>query len=160
MKTKLSFVLCVVLMSWQITSYSQTITNCRNPAGYAYFHHSGLISKKESGFQTDKITGGITSFVKLSDGKFDINIVDIRKQIISFTQDGGRVVLLRSGKNDATFLHFHQGMVIELYSFWVENDGKNKFSMIQSKGGDNMLVHKSSVLVGDCDAINFELIRN
>ena len=141
-------------------TFAQTITNCRNPTGYAYYNHSGVTSKKESGFQTDKITGGITSFVKLPDGKFDINIVDIRKQIISFTQDGGRVVLLRSGNSDATFLHFHQGMVIELYSFWLESDGKAKFSMIQSKGGDNMPIHKSSVLVGDCDAINFSLITN
>ena len=150
---------CFIAFSSTLT-FAQTITNCRNPAGYAYYNHSGFTTKKESGFQTDKITGGITSFVKLQDGKFDINIVDIRKQIISFTQDGGRVVLLRSGKNDATFLHLHPGMVIELYSFWVESDGKAKFSMIQSKGGDNMPIHKSSVLVGDCDSINFELIRN
>ena len=140
--------------------FAQTITNCRNPAGYAYYNHSGVTSLKESGFQDDKISGGITSFVKLPDGKYDINIVDIRKQIISFTQDGGRVVLLRSGKNDATFLHFHPGMVIELYSFWLERDGKAKFSMIQSKGGDNMPIHKSSVLVGDCDIIDFALVRN
>ena len=140
--------------------FAQTITNCRNPVGYAYFNLSGITTKKDSGFQNDKIIGGITSFVKLPDGKFDINIVDIRQQIISFTQDGGRVVLLRSGKKDATFLHFYPGMVIELYSFWVENDGKAKFSIIQSKGGDDMPIHKSSVLVGDCDAINFELIKN
>jgi hypothetical protein len=138
---------------------SQTITNCRNPVGYAYYNHSGITSKKESGFQSDKITGGITSFVKLPDGKFDINIVDARKQIISFAQDGGRVVLLRSGKKDATFMHFYPGMVIEIYSIWLESDGKAKFSMIQSKGGDNMPIHKSSVLVGDCDAINFEILQ-
>ena len=152
-------VFCLISFYCTLT-FAQTITNCRNPAGYAYYNHSGLTTKKESGFQTDKITDGITSFVKLQDGKFDINIVDIRKQIISFTQDGGRVILVRSGKNDATFLHLHPGMVVELYSFWIESDGKAKFSMIQSKGGDNMPIHKSSVLVGDCDSINFELIRN
>ena len=141
-------------------TFAQTITNCRNPAGYAYYNHSGVISKKESGFKNDKITGGITSFVKLQDDKFDITIVDTRKQIISFTQDGGIVALLRSGKNDATFLHYYPGMVIELYSIWVESDGKTKFSMIQSKGGDNMPIHKSSVLVGDCDPINFDLLKN
>lgn len=141
-------------------AFSQTITNCRNPVGYAYYNHSGITLKKDSGFQNDKITGGITSFVKLSDGKFDINVVDVRKQIISFTQDGGRIVLLRSGKKDATFLHFHPGMVVEIYSFWLESDGKAKFSMIQSKGGDSMPIHKSSVLVGDCDDINFDLIRD
>jgi hypothetical protein len=139
-------------------SIAQTITNCRNPEGFAYYNFSGTVAKKDSGFQKDKITGGITSFVKMPDGKFDINIVDIRKQIISFSQDGGRVILLRSGKTDATFLHLYPGMVVELYSIWVETDGKTKFSMIQSKGGDNMLIHKSSVLVGDCDSINFELL--
>jgi hypothetical protein len=141
-------------------SFAQTVTNCRNPEGFAYYNYSGTVTKKDSGFQKDKISGGITSFVKMPDGKFDINIVDVRKQIISFSQDGGRVILLRSGKTDATFLHFYPGMVVELYSIWVETDGKTKFSMIQSKGGDNMLIHKSSVLVGDCDAVNFELIKN
>ena len=155
-----NFIIFVVAFCCSASSIAQTITNCRNPVGYAYYNHSGITSKKESGFQGDKITGGITSFVKLPDGKFDINIVDVRKQIISFAQDGGRIVLLRSGKKDATFMHFHPGMVIELYSFWVESDGKAKFSMIQSKGGDSMPIHKSSVMVGDCDAINFDLIQN
>jgi hypothetical protein len=140
-------------------AFSQTVANCRNPEGFAYYNYSGTVTKKDSGFQKDKITGGITSFVKMPDGKFDINIVDVRKQIISFSQDGGRVILLRSWKTDANFLHFYPGKVIELYSIWVESDGKAKFSMIQSKGGDNMPIHKSSVLVGVCDPINLELLN-
>jgi hypothetical protein len=148
----------VFIAFFSTLTLAQTITNCRNPEGYAYYNYSGAISKKDSGFQKDKITGGITSFIKLPDGKFDIAIVDTRKQIISFTQDGGRIALVRNGKKDATFLHFHPGMVIEVYSFWIESDGKAKFSMIQSKGGDSMPIHKSAVLVGDCDVINFTLL--
>ena len=125
----LNILFCFITF-FSTSTFAQTITNCRNPSGFAYYNHSGVILKKDSGFQKDTITDGITSFVKLPNGNFDINIVDVRKQIISFTQGGGEVVLLRSGKNDATFLHFYPGKVIELYSFWLESDGKAKFSMI------------------------------
>jgi hypothetical protein len=141
-------------------AYSQTIADCTNPDGYAYFHYSGVVSKKDAGFQKDKITGGITSIVKLPNGKFDILIVDTRKTIISMTNDGGSVMLLRRGKKDATFLHIYPGKVAELYTLWMDTEGRAKFDLVQSKGGDNMLIHKSSVMVGSCDSINFDLIQN
>jgi hypothetical protein len=139
---------------------AQKIADCKNPDGFAYYHHSKIVPKKDSGFQKDKITGGLTSIVKLPDGEFDIVIVDVRKKIISMTQDGGRVVLLRRGSKDASFLHYHPGNVIEIYTLWVDAEGKAKFDLLQSKGGDDMLIHKSSVMVGDCSTINFDLIGN
>ncbi len=154
------FFLFLISIHFVSSAVSQTIADCKNPDGFAYYHHSGIVPKKESGFQKDKITGGLTSIVKLPDGKFDILIVDIRKKIISMTQDGGRVALLRRGAKDATFLHFYPGMVTEIYTLWVDAEGKSKFDMLQSKGGDNMPIHKSSVMVGDCSSIDFDLIGN
>ena len=136
----------------------QTIANCSNPDGYANYHYAGIWSKKESGFTKDKITGGVTTFQKLPDGTFDILFVDSRKKIISATQDGGRVLFIRKGKKDATFMHLFPGKVIEIYTLWIDNDGIKKYDLLQSKGGDEMPVHKSSVLVGKCDEINLTLL--
>ena len=139
-------------------TYAQAITSCKNPEGYAYHHYSGQVPKANSGFVKDKITGGMVTLQKVGEKKYDILFTDVRKEIISAVGDGGEVVLLRRGKTDATFMHFYPGNVIELYSFWIDNDGLAKYDLIQSKGGDLMPIHKAAILVGTCGPINFKLI--
>jgi hypothetical protein len=153
--------LIIFLLSLSATASAQEITSCKDPKGHGYFHHhpGGLMSKSESGWSEEKITGGITTLKKLPDGNYDILIVDIRKRIISFRQDGGEIILLRKGADDATFLHMYPGNVIELYTFWRDNEGKYRFDMLQSKGGAAMQIHKSSVMTGYCSEINFEMIK-
>ena len=58
----------------------------------------GIVKKKDAGWEDEAITGGITKAVKLSDGSFDILFVDVRKEIISATADGGKVLLLNRGE--------------------------------------------------------------
>jgi hypothetical protein len=137
---------------------AQPITSCKNPVGYTYFHYSGQVSKKNSGFTKDKITGGMVTLQKVGEKQYDILFVDAYKQIISAVGDGGSVTLLRKGKTDVTFVHAYPGKVIELYTFWVDTDGQPKYDLIQTKGGDLMKIHKSSILIGSCGPINFELI--
>ena len=95
---------------------------------------------------------------KVGEKQYDILFVDANKQIISAVGDGGKVVLLRSSKNDATFMHSYPGKVIELYTFWPDSDGLPKYDLIQSKGGSSSPIHKASILVGTCGPINFKLI--
>jgi hypothetical protein len=38
--------------------------------------------------------------------------------------------------------------------------GRFKYDYVSSKGGDDTPIHKSSVMVGSCDEINFKLITN
>ena len=149
--------LLVSVFSTSLT-HAQAITSCKNPEGYAYFHYSGRVSKAESGFTKDKITGGMVTLQKISENKYDILFVDIYKEIISAVGDGGNVVLLRRGKTDATFMHSHPGRVIELFTFWIDTGGLAKYDLIQSKGGDLMPIHKAAILVGTCGPINFMLI--
>ena len=55
--------LLVSIFSTSLT-HAQAITSCKNPEGYAYFHYSGQVSKADSGFNKDKITGGmVTRFI-------------------------------------------------------------------------------------------------
>lgn len=137
---------------------AQSITTCQNPEGYAYYHYSEQVSKTNSGFTKDKITGGMVTLQKVGEKQYDIFFVDANKQIISAVGDGGKVLLLRSSKNDATFMHSYPGKVIELYTFWIDSDGLPKYDLIQSKGGSSSPIHKAAILVGTCGPINFKLI--
>ena len=139
-------------------SQAQPITLCKNPEGYAYYHYSGQVSKVNSGFTKDKITGGMVTLQKIGEKQYDILFVDANKKIISAVGDGGNVDLLRSSNSDATFMHSYPGKVIELYTFWLDSDGLPKYDLIQSKGGSSSPIHKAAILVGTCGPINFKLI--
>jgi hypothetical protein len=159
MKTKLK-VFLIFMLTLSITStFAQPIATCGKTEGFAMYHHVGLIKKKDSGFSKDEISSGLTTIQKTDDGNYDILMVDSRKKIMSLTQEGGKVMLLRKGANDATFMHFYPGMVIELYTIWVDVEGKSHYDLVQSKGGDAMPIHKSAVLTGRCDSIRFDLIN-
>ncbi len=139
--------------------FAEDITTCKDPSGMAYYHHANMVQKKDSGWSKDKISDGRLTLKKIADGEYDILIYDATKTLFSLKQDGGQIVLMRAGENDATFLHFYPDRVIELYTFWKDSLGQFKYDLIQSKGGDLTLVHKSSILVGSCSAINFEIIK-
>ena len=138
---------------------AQPIATCSEAEGYAYFHHSLLVPKEKSGFEKDKIGGGLFTLQLLENGEYDVLFVDVRKQIISFKQDGGLVQLVRKGASDATFLLIFPGMVIELYTIYVDASGAKKFDLLQSKGGDRMPIHKSSVMTGLCSQLNLQLLK-
>ena len=137
---------------------NETIATCGSPEGYAYYHHFGIWPKKESGFQDDSISKGITTLVKLRDNEYDLMFVDARGTIISNKRDGANIVHLRSGEADATFLVAHPGLSIELYTFYRDNDGDARFDLLGSKGGA-MPFHKSSVMTGECSDLDLTLIR-
>jgi len=151
-------ILPLLLAVGATTNQAQPITSCQNPEGYAYYHFSGKVPKANSGFVTDKITGGMVTLQKVGDKKYDILFVDSLRQITSAVGDGGNVVLMRKGESDATFMHSYPGKVIELYTFWIDSDGLPKYDLVQSKGGSSSPIHKAAILVGICSAINFKLI--
>lgn len=139
---------------------AQVVATCSDPEGHAYYHHTGVVPKQKSGFSTDRITGGLTTLQRLENGEFDVLIVDSRKQVISYKNDGGRVVLLRKGSSDATFLAVFPGMVIELYTFYVDADGVKRYDFMQSKGGDHMPIHKSTLMSGTCSHLNLNAAKS
>lgn len=155
----LKWTLLLLVQCLADNALSGEIATCRNPQGHTYFHHSKLTPKGDAGWQKDSISGGLTTLQRLDDGTYDILIVDVRNKIISLRQDGGEVLLIRRGREDATFLHIHPGMVVEMYTFWTDAEGHPKYDLIQSKGGDGMQVHKSAVFIGDCDEIHFDAIK-
>ncbi len=106
----------------------QAIATCSAPEGYAYYHHRPpAVSKQESGFQKDAITAGLTTLQRLANGEYDILFVDARKQVFSSRNDGGNVLLLRRGTDDATFLVVYpRQLSIELYTFYTDAGGAKR----------------------------------
>jgi hypothetical protein len=152
-------VLCILLtFSWSISA-SQTIADCRNPEGHALYHHNSRGGSPS--FEIDKISNGMLSFQKLKDDSYDLLVVDSRNKISSMVQDGGRIILLRKGKSDATFILIFPGSSIELYTLWLDQEGRARLDMLQSRGGDLLRLgaHKSSLMTASCEKINFDLIE-
>ncbi len=139
-------------------AWSQLIAKCGDLTGYSHYHYRSPVPKDKSGFQEDRISGGLTTLQKLGRGDYDILMVDARKQVISYKQDGGKILLLRRGKDDATFLVIFKGMVIELYTFYSDAGGEDRYDLLTSKGGDLMPIHKSSLSSGKCSELNLHLI--
>ena len=158
MKQKLAF-LMLFLMVISTNTHAAVIAQCSNPSGIAYFPYLGLMDKKDSGWVDDKITGGITSLVITDDNEYDILFVDITKQIISSKQDGGKVYSLSKGKNDASFLVVYPGKTVEIYTFLNDKSGKAEYIQVTSRAGDEILIAKSTVMRGDCQFVNLNLIK-
>ncbi len=152
----LLFALC-----FSALSHAQAITNCKNPVGVG-FYHSNKNKSGKTNFDVDEISGGMLSIHKTGKETYDLFVVDSRKKISSMVQDGGKFILLRKGEKDATFILIFPNSSIELYTIWLDDKGKSNLDMMQSRGGDSLLpaLHKSSLMLADCDAIKFELIGN
>jgi hypothetical protein len=149
----------ICLVNLHTLVIGQTIADCKNPEGYAYYHHN-LDKNKRTEFEKDKISGGMLSIIKKNDNTYDLIVVDSRRKITSMAQDGGKFLLMRKGEIDATFLLIFPNSSIEIYTLWLDGRGNSKLDMLQSRGGDQTLLttHKSSIYIANCDPINFDLI--
>ena len=69
----------ICLVNFCVFGFSQTIADCKNPEGFAYYHLNTEKNKKND-FEKDKITGGMLSIKKIGDKAFDLIVVDSRKK--------------------------------------------------------------------------------
>lgn len=145
----------LVLVMLGLPVCAADIASCSNPSGKGYFPETGIVTAKDSGWSDEKITGGITKLSKQGDNEYDILFVDVRKEIISARQDGGRVILLNRGRNVISVLVVYPGKTAEVYTFLKNNSGKLEYMHTLSRAGDGVLIAKASVMRGDCDYINF-----
>ncbi len=151
------FIIYVFMLSYSSISFGVDIASCSNPQGKAYYYEYGLVSKKDSGWVDDeKISSGITKLTKTGENTYDILFVDTRNQMISSTEDSGKVLMVSGGKNIASFIIIYPGATTEIYTFLKNNSGVNEYIHITSRGSDAMLINKASLMRGECDYINFD----
>jgi hypothetical protein len=139
-------------------SQQADIAACRSPAGKVYRHFSGTAEKADAGWSDDKISEGVLTLVRTPTGTLDMLFIDVRNKPISMTQDGAKLVLLRSSDRSISILVHYPGATTEIYSFFQEKDGRNRYSVLTSRTGPQAAVEKSSVMVGLCDPIRFDLL--
>ena len=157
MRRPLAIALLGILLS-AANGHAQEITTCRNPVGKAFYHFNGMNDKSGSGWIDDGIKNGVTTLVRTNDGSPDILYVDIRGKPISMTQEGAAVRVLRFDEDQITIIVVYEGATTEIYSFFREKDGKSRFTVLTNKTGKAAAFPKSSVMVGDCDPIRFDLL--
>ena len=154
-----SIVILAAVASFGVAAQSTDIAICRDPSGKAFRHFSGPQDKAGAGWSDEKISGGVVTLVQGKDGDFDMLYVDVRKKPISMIQDGARIIKLRSGPSELSLLAHYSGSTSEIYSFFREKDGKSRYTVLTSRIGAETFAPKSSVMVGDCEPIRFDLIR-
>lgn len=142
-------------MVLSFNAYAIDIAQCSNPSGKSYYPELGLLTKKNSGWTDDKITGGLIKLSKIGKDKFDISFVDTTKRIISSVEDGGTVLLLSRGEADISFLVVYPGKTAEIYTFLINKSGKSEYIQMTSRGGSEVMIAKATLMRGDCEYINF-----
>lgn len=141
------------------SSFAVDIAQCSNPKGKSYYPYLGMMDKKDAGWTDDGITGGITTLTKTSDGQYDILFVDAFKTIVSTIGDGGKVMVLSRGQRDVSFLVIYPRKTAEIYTFLVDKAGKSEFTVVTSRGGDEVMFPKTSLFRGDCQFVNIDLVK-
>ena len=150
--------LSALLATTGANSQQAEIATCRSPAGKVFRHFSGIVEKADAGWSDEKISEGVLTLVRTSNGTLDMLFIDARNKPISMTQDGAKLVLLRSSNRSISVLAHYPGATTEIYSFFQEKDGRNRYSVLTSRTGPQAAVEKSSVMVGLCDPIKFDLL--
>jgi hypothetical protein len=145
------------MLAYSSLLLAEDIASCSKPSGKAYYLEYGLVSKKDSGWEeNEKISAGITKLSKVGENTYDILFVDTRNQIISSTEDGGKVLMVSGGKNIASFLVIYPGKTTEIYTFLKNNSGINEYIHITSRASDAVLINKASLMRGECHYIKFD----
>lgn len=132
------------------TAGAQEIARCQNAQGHAFYAFAGAVQRKDAGWTADKISNGAFSLVKRG-AELDVLYVDARGAPLSSVAEGGKVLLLRADATSAAVLVVYS-QVTEIYTFFMEKDGKSRFALQQAKASP--LLAKNSLMVGDCSALD------
>ena len=136
---------------------AKNISVCGGFEGKSYFPNFGVLAslnQAETGWHDDRISEGKTTVTKVGD-EFNILFSDVSGALTSAKDDGAQIfpLPLMAGKDTFSIMViWPRGPAVETYNFWKDNDGQFKFSLSQIKGG---LIHKQSLMVGNCTYIDF-----
>lgn len=154
----MKLVTALLALLFNTAAHAEDIAACSDPTGKGYFPEIGLVTKEDSGWEDEKITGGITKLTKLGENQYDILFVDMRKDIISARDDGGTVIPLNRGENAFSVLVVYPGKTAEVYTFLKSTSGDLEYLHTLSRAGDQVVITKATVMRGTCSYINFEAL--
>lgn len=157
MKSKYSFLIKMIILCLVFSSnfsFSEVLATCEKPSGHAYYAYAGMADKKTSGWDKDKISNGLTQ-LEYTNGKFDIQFVDVTKQIISARDTDGADVFPFAYTDEIIGVNvIYMGRAIETFAFIKEKSGKLVYTYTATKV--NAMVPKATAMLGTCSSINIE----
>lgn len=140
--------LIVFLISPLVSAKGLTVT-CGESKGYSYYFESGAVDKKNSGFTSDGITGGLITLTLDEKNNGDMLTKDATGVLKSATSQGGRVTVLDAGDSGLNWFVFYPDATIEVYSL---NISSMKVASYRNTVG-NPLVAKNSLFISDCSVL-------
>jgi hypothetical protein len=148
MKRLLILLMLVSQPVWAQQSVS-FITRCTSMSGYAYFPEQPFVSKKDSGFRTDKFDDGQWLLVKTGAGDLDIIFTDQTKKTRSSRDLGGNITLLsKSDEGALVVLVYYEDESSEVYNFRIDTRGKGELLFSLTRFGG--LLMKSALYRASC----------
>ncbi|MDN5849403.1 MAG: hypothetical protein L0H63_07130 [Nitrococcus sp.] len=146
----------LVLLSVGVSAaHAADIASCSGLHGKAYFPATGMVSPSSSGWENDKISGGLTKLVKLGANEYNIMWIDSRHQIFSTRDAGASVVLLSRAKHEFSLLVVYPTSNVDVYTFYKDNSGKLVYMLTTAKTGNKTPIDKASIMIGHCEYIHF-----
>ena len=148
------------LLAFSCNVFAGDVAQCSNPKGTTYLPELGIVTKSASGWGDDAINGGLVALTKISKDKFDIIFVDSTKNVTSSVNDGGTVFMLNRDESSVSFIVVYPGKTVEIYTFLTNKSGKSEYIHMTSRGGNQVLIAKATLMRGDCSYINFDELSN
>jgi hypothetical protein len=138
--------LLLVQPAWAQQSVS-FITRCTSMFGYAYYPQQPLVAKKDSGFDTDKISDGQWLLVKTGEGELDIIFTDATKKTRSSRDSGGKVIPLSMSSEGVVVLVSYED-TLEVFNFRIDSSGTGELIYSQTRFAS--LIKKSGLYRASC----------
>ena len=141
--------LCVLLILCTTGSNAGVVTSCTELEGYSYFPEGDLVSKKDSGWAKDRITGGRV-VVTRTKGEFDIIFTDAAKRTVSSKEDGATIQKLEERPGTLVLLVIYPRVSVETWVFKIDQSGRGYLMMSQQRFGEAVLLRKYALMRADC----------
>jgi hypothetical protein len=128
---------------------SQTLTECGQSEGYAYYFSGGLVPAGDGGWKKDGIDGGriILNFIN---GEVDLLIKNATGTTASVKQDGGKIIVRKTnnGLIALTIVYEGETATTEEYVFQIDDrgDGMVASTAIRTAGK----INKVSLMTASC----------
>ena len=137
-------------------AFSEIIATCENPQGYAYYPFFGFITEADSGWDTDRFTGGVYKLTQDDSGNFDVIFTNKGGQFVSAIQDGGSVAPFSFDENQISIIVLYMGSVVETFSFIKNNVGNFELIFTQTK---TKIIPKASAYRAKCSQLDLHKIN-
>lgn len=142
-------ILMFAAIVWVSNANAQTITECGDSEGYAYYFAGGVVPQQEAGMRKDAVTGGRIIILNFENNEVDLILKGATGSTVSTKRQGGKIVVLPSGKGIiALSVFFDGGSTVETYLFQLDKGGNG--TVVYTRMVSTEMMSKQSLMQSHC----------